>query len=84
MFWRLDKATAAKWRNPLFDDEIGITCETFALDVLHVLNLGCLKAFVMTCIWSRLLRDLWNTGATTQADLIEQGFDRFQTDLKSW
>ena len=62
----------------------GISVQTVALDAMHCLHLGTWKAFCMTCIWWCLLEDIWRTGATTQLDLVEQGFARFKTELMRW
>lgn len=83
-FWRGTNATVAKRQNPLFSLDLSVTLQSFALDVMHCLNLGTYKAFAMTCIWWCLLADVWATGAGTQTELVAQGFLRFTADLGAW
>eukprot|EP00969_Alexandrium_andersonii_P263012 11626552-Alexandrium_andersonii.AAC.1 len=40
LFWRPSAETKARHRNPIFDDVLGTTLCTLAVDTLHTLNLG--------------------------------------------
>ena len=81
-FWRPRNVTMAKWRNPIFQDDIGVSVRSFSIDVMHTLNLGTYKAFCMTCIWWMLVSDIWEVGASGgRKQLLAEGFTRFRTDL---
>jgi hypothetical protein len=50
-FWRPCLQTRAKHRNPILMGELGITVASIAIDVLHTLNLGVYKHWVMLVFW---------------------------------
>eukprot|EP00974_Lingulodinium_polyedra_P022651 2188207-Lingulodinium_polyedra.AAC.1 len=39
-FWRPANTTVNKRRNPIFAETLGVTIQSFALDVSHALNSG--------------------------------------------
>ena len=45
-FWRTSEEYRARWRNPLFDEKLGITTDILAIDYLHTLYLGLAKITV--------------------------------------
>ena len=83
--WRTTNATVANCRNSCFAPTIGVTIQSFAVDVMHCLHLGTWKSFFcVACGWFILLGDAWNTGATTQKQLLAVGFLKFRSELNAW
>ena len=67
-FWRTTRHQGIQHNNPLMaSDILGISLDTFALDLLHTLHLGILNRFVASCLWSMFAIDIFNveeSGAT--------------------
>ena len=58
-FWRTSNQKHAIHRMPLFDDGLGISVDTIALDTLHTLHLGIMNRFVCFALWQLLLSSAW-------------------------
>ena len=84
LFWRQSAATFATHRNPLMSPTTGISIRTIALDTLHTNHLGVYKAFCCKALWSLIVADVWNTGATNRDHLIETSVLRCRAELFEW
>ena len=52
VFWRPIHETLARHRNPLFDEQIGVTpTRSLTVDLLHALYLGVMNAFMVCLTW---------------------------------
>jgi hypothetical protein len=61
-FWRKTAETLARHRNPLMAAHLGIGLGTFAIDQLHVLNLGVYLQYVTDVFWALIRADAWALG----------------------
>ena len=85
IFWRCCLETRARHRNPLLCEELGITMQTFLVDVLHALFLGVIKEFCMQLAWELIECDAWGVGAGRPHDeLVAISVERMCTELFSW
>lgn len=83
-FWRTTKQTLCTHRNPLFNDEIGITQDTIAIDILHTLLLGVVQRWIIRLFWKLLTHDVFETEATTEDARIAVGLLFLRAELWTW
>ena len=60
VFWRQSENTLVLHRNPLWDEELGITpSRSLTVDVLHTLHLGIFQQWGKLAVWSLLDATVW-------------------------
>ena len=70
LFWRPALETLARHRNPLFDDEVGLSVhEGLTIDPLHALYLGVMKDLLMWLIWTLIDDGFWGYWGTADETL---------------
>ena len=84
-FWRRKNETSVRRVNPLFDDpggyEIGLTTDTFALDILHGFHFGPVACFVYVVMMEHLEQDAWKTLMKTDVEKLELGVLSMKAEL---
>lgn len=87
-FWRTSVQRGVLHRMPLFTPLLGLSPDSFALDLLHTLHLGIMNRYVCCCIWRLFRADVWNVvaaGAAHTADeALQMNCMRFRADLFDW
>jgi len=92
-FWRTTKETITLHRNPLFDDpdvdiegeELGINpYTTMTVDPLHDIHLGVLAKFIVWCLWTFLIADIYDVMKPTEDERYRVGIQRLRADLWQW
>lgn len=87
-FWRTPCQKSVLHRMPLFNGRLGISTDSFALDLLHTLHLGIMNRYVCCCIWSFFAADIWHVraagAATTEAEATQLNVLRLRADLWDW
>ena len=73
----------AKFNNPLFDDETGITVESLAIDWLHALSLGVFQEILGPLIWALLRGNAFGVPGTS-TNLTEHGLSALVECLWNW
>lgn len=58
-FWRRGAETRTAFRNPLWDESIGLSHDILAIDILHTLYLGPTLSLVGAVFWFVVDADLW-------------------------
>ena len=82
--WRQTLATAVKWRNPLFCEELGISPHrSMTGDWLHALSQGTFQVWIMH-VWHMIIaRDVWRHGGTQEFKLAA-GAKRILAELSAY
>lgn len=89
LFWNPGAETSARHRNPLFGGEVGITLDTFGVDVLHTLNLGIYQKFLGRAWWALVTNDAFGVlpmmgGRKNQEELATYTMDKLKVELKKF
>lgn len=89
MFWRQSRQTWALHRNPLLNPALGIGINSFAVDILHTLNLGVYQRMVAKSWWVLLLSDAFGVSAAAAGrrnveELVANGVPKLRDALKAW
>ena len=84
LFWRQQRDTLTRHRNPLFDQELGITVHrSLSIGTLHAVYLGVMQSFCKHVVWAFLLSGAWG-GVGSQDEVIEIGLQIFGQYLSDW
>ena len=85
VFWRRGQETITMRRNPLFAPSIGVSIESFLVDVLHSLYLGTLKSWCANAIWEIIWADAYSVGAgKTQSERAHLTVSLLESELFSF
>ena len=84
-FWRVSEETVCHhYRNPLFDESIGITMASITVDVLHTLHLGAFLVFCRYIIWELLGAGCWHPNQGTEAEKVQVAVLAMRAELWRW
>ena len=84
-FWRPDRATLARHRNPLFSLATGITpYRCLTTDLLHAFYLGIVKQLACTCFWFLIQSGLWGPPGGTEEERLERAREALVIRLFQW
>ena len=82
-FWRSSSATVARRRNPLFEEETGITLDrVLAVDWLHCLSLGAFGAFLNHLVREMIKANVRSTAETSADESVNSEVRRDERGLK--
>ena len=85
LFWRTRSTTRTMHRNPLFDPNVGVTVDSFAIDTLHTLFLGVIQEFVKTILWMHILAGAWcSLAGRTEEEILKLSTLTLRTKLWNW
>ena len=85
VFWRTANERGVKHRVPLMKASLGVSMGTFAIDQLHVLNLGVFKDYVTFVFWALLTNNVFGLGLMhTPAERISLGVLHLRHVLFAW
>ena len=82
-FWRVSEETRARWRNPIFSEETGLTVYSIAINYVHTVFLGVAKNFCMTTIW-HLIKNTIYTKNANKDERDQLGISAFKRELWAW
>lgn len=83
-FWRRDQESLTKHRNPLFDQDLGLTVSCCLVDVLHAMFLGVVKHFSGELFWSMLLAECWAPGLRTLDEKVHRTVGIVSAELSAF
>jgi len=85
IFWRTANETAARHRNPLFDESIGLVPSlVMANDFLHCCALGVFQFLLGWFLHMCIRKNIWGVFYTTVEVLITSSVQCFKADLFEW
>ena len=87
VFWRAERETLTKHRNPIFNPATGISVKTLCVDTLHCLYLGVFQAHCSRVVWGLVDADVWDTrrdGNTHATERLQESCIRMQADMHQW
>lgn len=85
IFWRPERESLAKHRNPLFEPNTGITPLDFCIDEMHTLHLGTFQIYIVTTLWAAIVADVWQVGGGISDEAAnERSALRMRHDLFAW
>ena len=71
IFWRKDRETLTRHRNPIFDLEIGLTPRSImVVDLLHAFFLGILNAYCHRALWALIQSGAYGSLGTAHENLL--------------
>jgi hypothetical protein len=84
LFWRLNRESLAKHRNPLFCDAVGISPKrNLTIDLLHAFYLGVMNVWCRAAVWCLLLSSTYgNIGSADE--LLQNGVLALRHQLMQW
>jgi hypothetical protein len=84
LFWRPSFDTLCLHRCPLFDEGIGVTAASIALDVLHCLHMGVFKAWAKVVLWKLVLAGVWGDVAGHLEERLPIAVMALRHELFAW
>ena len=85
IFWRVSEETAARHRNPMFANAIGLSpnrCLT--VDLLHALYLGVMKVWCTVVLWFALPAGVFGDTGGTEEEQLATAVLLFRHELMQW
>ena len=86
LFWR-KRQNRVKHRNPLFDARLGITPLIMLVDLLHAVNLGCMKHMSTELMWQMLWDGVWGLRGgkdRPQEQWLAEALPTLRSQLNVW
>jgi hypothetical protein len=83
LWWRSKNETLAKFRNPLFCKETGLTPLSLGIDWLHALSLGVFQVILAHLIWRLFSANAFEVPGTS-TNLAENSLTIFKQILGDW
>ena len=84
LFWRTKAETLTHHRNPLLNDDIGVSNDSFAIDTLHTLYLGVCQRWTIRALWMLLLANVFRCRGTTEDEIVQIGVMLLRAELWEW
>ena len=83
-FWR-GVQQRVKFRNPLFDEALGVVPDRCGVDALHALNLGVMKRFATELVWQMMWNSIWvDRRGKVQDVWLEDSVVCLRSELTLW